>query len=43
MSQKRKNKLIPALMTLSIVLGGIGYLFYSSAGEALKSREASHW
>src|SRR5262245_12509452 len=34
MSQKRK--IIPALATLAVVAGGIGYLFYSSAGEAFE-------
>jgi cytochrome c-type biogenesis protein CcmE len=31
-----KNKLIPALVTVGVVVGGIGYLFYSSAGEAFE-------
>jgi cytochrome c-type biogenesis protein CcmE len=35
MSQ-RKSKLLPALATLSLLVGGIGYLFYSSAGEAFE-------
>lgn len=35
MSQKKK-KLVPAILTVVILLGGIGYLFYSSAGEAFE-------
>ncbi len=33
---KRGKKLAPAIITLSVVMGGIGYLFYSSAGEAFE-------
>lgn len=37
MSQpKSKKKLVPAILTLVVVLGGVGYLFYSSAGEAFE-------
>jgi cytochrome c-type biogenesis protein CcmE len=32
----QNNKILPAVATLVIVLGGIGYLFYSSAGEAFE-------
>jgi cytochrome c-type biogenesis protein CcmE len=35
MSQN-KSKLLPALATLTILVGGIVYLFYSSAGEAFE-------
>lgn len=35
MAQK-KNKMLPAAITLAVVVGGIGYLFYSSAGEAFE-------
>ena len=35
MSQQ-KSKVIPALVTLTVILGGIGWLFYSSAGEAFE-------
>ena len=31
-----KSKVIPALVTLAIVVGGLAYLFYSSAGEAFE-------
>ncbi len=31
-----KNKVVPALVTVAVVVGGIGYLFYSSAGEAFE-------
>ncbi|HZS40902.1 MAG TPA: cytochrome c maturation protein CcmE [Polyangia bacterium] len=31
-----KSKVLPALVTLAIVAGGIGYLFWSSAGEAFE-------
>ena len=34
--RKPRGRLAPALGTLAIVLGGIGYLFYSSAGEAFE-------
>ena len=33
---RRTQRLVPAITTLVIVLGGIGYLFYSSAGEAFE-------
>ena len=33
---RRAKRLVPALVTLAIVLGGIGYLFASSAGEAFE-------
>ena len=33
---RRGSRLVPALVTLTIVFGGIGYLFYSSAGEAFE-------
>ena len=33
---KKKSKVVPALVTLGVILGGIGYLFYSSAGEAFE-------
>jgi cytochrome c-type biogenesis protein CcmE len=36
MSQQKKSKLVPALVTLTVILGGLGYLFYSSAGEAFE-------
>jgi cytochrome c-type biogenesis protein CcmE len=36
MSQQGKSKVVPALITLGVVVGGIGYLFYSSAGEAFE-------
>lgn len=32
----QKQKIIPALTTLAVVVGGIGYLFYSSAGDAFE-------
>lgn len=32
----KKSKLGSGLVTLAIVVGGIGYLFYSSAGEAFE-------
>ena len=32
----RKSKVLPAVATLAIILGGLGYLFYSSAGEAFE-------
>jgi cytochrome c-type biogenesis protein CcmE len=32
----QKSKLLPGIVTLAVVLGGIGYLFYSSAGEAFE-------
>ncbi len=32
----RGKKVLPAAVTLAIVLGGIGYLFYSSSGEAFE-------
>jgi cytochrome c-type biogenesis protein CcmE len=35
MSQ-RKSKLLPALVTLSLLAGGITWLFYASAGEAFE-------
>jgi len=31
-----RKKLAPALFTLAVVLGGIAYLFYASAGEAFE-------
>lgn len=31
-----KSKLVPALVTLTLLVGGIAYLFYSSAGEAFE-------
>jgi len=31
-----KNKVLPALVTLLVIGGGIGYLFWSSAGEAFE-------
>lgn len=31
-----QSKVLPAVATLVIVVGGIGYLFYSSAGEAFE-------
>src|SRR3954453_23192701 len=34
--QKKKNKVAPALVTLGVIVGGISYLFYSSAGEAFE-------
>ena len=36
MSQQRQSKVVPALVTLGVILGGISYLFYSSAGEAFE-------
>lgn len=33
---QRKNKVLPAVVTLAVIAGGIGYLFYSSAGEAFE-------
>jgi cytochrome c-type biogenesis protein CcmE len=36
MSQPRRSKVAPALVTLAVILGGITYLFYSSAGEAFE-------
>jgi cytochrome c-type biogenesis protein CcmE len=36
MSQKKKSKVVSGLVTLGIVLGGLAYLFYSSAGEAFE-------
>ena len=50
MSQ-RKSKLVPALATIAAILGGITYLFYSSAGEAFEyykhvdevMKEPGHW
>jgi cytochrome c-type biogenesis protein CcmE len=35
MSQK-KQKILPAVITLTLVVGGIGYLFFSSSGEAFE-------
>jgi cytochrome c-type biogenesis protein CcmE len=35
-SQQKKSKVLPALITLAVILGGLGYLFYSSAGEAFE-------
>jgi cytochrome c-type biogenesis protein CcmE len=32
----KKSKVLPALVTLTVVIGGIAYLFYSSAGEAFE-------
>jgi cytochrome c-type biogenesis protein CcmE len=32
----QKNNILPAVATLVVILGGIGYLFYSSAGEAFE-------
>ncbi len=32
----QKNKILPAVITLAVIVGGIGYLFYSSAGEAFE-------
>jgi cytochrome c-type biogenesis protein CcmE len=32
----KKSKVAPALITLSLLIGGIVYLFYSSAGEAFE-------
>jgi len=32
----QKNKVLPAVITLAVILGGIGYLLYSSAGEAFE-------
>jgi cytochrome c-type biogenesis protein CcmE len=36
MSQQKKNKVVPALVTLAVIVSGLGYLFYSSAGEAFE-------
>jgi len=32
----RKSKVLPAVATLLIIVGGLAYLFYSSAGEAFE-------
>ena len=32
----KRNKVLPALVTLTLLVGGIVYLFYSSAGEAFE-------
>jgi cytochrome c-type biogenesis protein CcmE len=32
----KRNKVLPALVTLTLLFGGIVYLFYSSAGEAFE-------
>src|SRR3954451_19669626 len=32
----KKSKVAPALITLTLLVGGVVYLFYSSAGEALE-------
>jgi cytochrome c-type biogenesis protein CcmE len=32
----KKSKILPGLLTLVLICGGIGYLFYSSAGEAFE-------
>jgi cytochrome c-type biogenesis protein CcmE len=32
----KKSKIIPSLVTLAVVIGGLTYLFYSSAGEAFE-------
>lgn len=32
----KRNKVLPALLTLSLLVGGLVYLFYSSAGEAFE-------
>jgi cytochrome c-type biogenesis protein CcmE len=32
----KRNKVLPALVTLTLLVGGITYLFYSSAGEAFE-------
>jgi cytochrome c-type biogenesis protein CcmE len=34
--KQKKSKIVPALVTLAVILGGLGYLFYSSAGEAFE-------
>jgi cytochrome c-type biogenesis protein CcmE len=34
--KRAPRKLAPALFTLAVVMGGIAYLFYSSAGEAFE-------
>jgi cytochrome c-type biogenesis protein CcmE len=36
MPQAPRSKVIPGLVTLAVVLGGIGYLFYSSASDAFE-------
>jgi cytochrome c-type biogenesis protein CcmE len=33
---QNKSKVLPAMITLAVVVGGIAYLFYSSAGEAFE-------
>ncbi len=35
-TRRSRGKLAPALVTLAVVLGGIGYIFYSSSGEAFQ-------
>jgi len=32
----KRSKVLPSLITLAVIGGGIGYLFYSSAGEAFE-------
>jgi cytochrome c-type biogenesis protein CcmE len=35
-TRKKKSRIVPGLVTLGIIVGGLAYLFYSSAGEAFE-------